>query len=87
MTLQEELEAAENAVAQVRAKMRAASCMEVGHRWVCLGGCNAGCSDHCSCSVPVHECSVCKDCDYGDNPEGDHIREKCKQESREAGNE
>jgi hypothetical protein len=36
----------------------------------------------CSCSVPVHECAVCGDCDYGDNPEADQTVRRCLQENR-----
>lgn len=61
------LEAARAEVARLEREAAAATCAEVGHRWVSLGGRNAGCHKDCSCSVPVHECEVCKDCDYGDN--------------------
>ena len=47
------------------------------HDWVSIGGCNAGCSDFCCCSVPVHECSRCGDCDYGENDEAEEVRKNC----------
>lgn len=49
-----------------------------GHTWVSRGGCNAGCDDDCACSVPVHECAHCGDCDYGQNEEADEIRANCQ---------
>lgn len=56
----------------------AATCAELGrHDWQSLGGCNAGCGMDCSCSVPVHECSRCKDCDYGENAEAAEVRREC----------
>lgn len=54
-----------------------ASCAEAGHRWVLIGGTNCGCEDGC-CSMPVNECKVCRDCDYGDNPEASSIRVACE---------
>jgi hypothetical protein len=50
---------------------------EEGHDMHHIGGCNAGCGPDCSCSVPVFECSRCKDCDYGRNEEAEFIRRKC----------
>ena len=76
--LREELEEARNKVARLERQMASATCAEAGHRWVSLGGCNAGCDRDCCCSVPVHECAVCKDCDYGDNREADEIRARCR---------
>lgn len=64
-------------VSRLERQMAAATCAEVGHRWVSIGGCNAGCEPNCCCSVPVHECSVCKDCDYGENEEAKIIRKRC----------
>ncbi len=52
-------------------------CTKIGHKWISLGGANAGCSDVCSCSVPVHECDACGDCDYGENDEAEQIRSDC----------
>ena len=40
---------------------------EAGHDWQSTGGCSAGCSQWCSCSVPVCVCSRCGVCDYGEN--------------------
>lgn len=50
---------------------------QLGHDWVFIGGKNAGCSDECSCSVPVHRCSVCGDYDYGDNIEAKEKITRC----------
>lgn len=47
------------------------------HDWKSRGGCNAGCSKDCACSVPVHECTRCGDCDYGINAEAIEIRKHC----------
>jgi hypothetical protein len=48
-----------------------------GHKWVSMGGCNCGCPDG-RCSVPVCECTVCGDYDYGDNDEANAKRERCR---------
>jgi hypothetical protein len=52
---------------------------ERGHHWQHVGGCNARCDrgDDCYCSVPVHICSRCNDCDYGDNSEAETVRRDC----------
>ena len=51
---------------------------ERGCDWRSIGGCNAGCGDWCSCSVPVNVCSRCKDCDYGENDDAEKVRAECK---------
>lgn len=51
-------------------------CAVLGHRWPFAGGTNCGCG-HDSCSVPVHECHACGDCDYGDNVAADETRANC----------
>lgn len=53
-------------------------CAILGHRWVSTGGCNCGCHEDAVCSVPVHECEVCGDCDYGDNDEANDKRQRCQ---------
>ncbi len=50
---------------------------EAGHDWHSIGGCNAGCHEDCSCSVPVNVCSRCGDCDYGKNDEAAEVRAHC----------
>lgn len=50
---------------------------EGGHDMKHIGGCNAGCDEHCICSVPVHACTRCKDCDYGENDEAKQIIAAC----------
>lgn len=50
---------------------------ERGHDMQSTGGCNAGCDPDCGCSVPVHRCTRCGDCDYGENPEAIEIRQAC----------
>jgi hypothetical protein len=53
-------------------------CAVLGHVWIFAGGSNCGCLDG-SCSVPVHECSACGDCDYGENNEAVEIRASCRE--------
>lgn len=54
------------------------TCEARGHDWVSIGGCNAGCEvDWCCCSIPVHECSRCGDCDYGENEEAQKTKRRC----------
>ena len=67
-------------VAQLERAVRQASCREVGHDWKSIGGCNAGCrlGKDCGCSVPVHECTKCGDCDYGDNDWAEKTRTECE---------
>lgn len=80
-TLDEQLEAARAEVNRIERAIAGAPCAEVGHRWVSMGGCNAGCdvgAELCNCSVPVNVCAACKDCDYGDNDEAQKIREVCR---------
>lgn len=76
--LQEQLDKARGEVYRIERAIAGAPCSEVGHRWVSIGGSNAGCGPTCCCSVPVHECSVCKDCDYGDNPDAHETIAKCE---------
>ena len=54
-------------------------CQVEGHIWRHIGDCNAGCACG-SCSVPVHECKRCSDCDYGDNDEASDTRQRCAEE-------
>ncbi len=76
------LEAAKAEVVRLERQAAQASCAEVGHSWKSLGGCNAGCeiADACSCSVPVHECERCGDCDYGENAEALEIKIACTEQ-------
>lgn len=79
--LLKKLEDARSQVAQLERQVAGAPCAEVGHRWISKGGMNAGCDiggDLCNCSIPVNVCSVCGDCDYGENAEAQQIREDCK---------
>lgn len=82
-TLSEQLEAARQNVARLEREVAAANCAEVGHRWKCLGGRNAGCDlegRDCHCSVPVHECEVCGDCDYGENAVAQEVFRACTEQ-------
>lgn len=75
------LEAARAEVSRLEREAAAATCAEVGHRWKHIGGSNASCErSDCGCSVPVHECEVCKDCDYGDNAEAKEVRRSCTEQ-------
>ena len=65
--LKRKLELARDEVARLERQLVAASCAEVGHDWVFIGGRNCGCFPGADCSVPVHQCSRCGDCDYGEN--------------------
>jgi hypothetical protein len=53
------------------------NCQDRKHDWQHIGGKNAGCGPACDCSVPVKQCTVCKDFDYGDNPEAREIISEC----------
>lgn len=58
-------------------------CHILGHKWKHIGGRNACCdrgADTCVCSVPVHDCEICGDCDYGDNDEANEIRSACERD-------
>lgn len=74
----QELEDARAKVKALEQRIKNEHCSKVGHTWESLGGCNAGCHEHCSCSVPVNHCPKCGDCDYGQNSEADEIRSKCE---------
>ena len=54
---------------------------ELEHDWQSSGGRNAGCErgDWCACSVPVHVCARCGDCDYGENAEASDVRRSCRE--------
>ncbi len=54
-------------------------CAVLGHDWVFVGGSACPCANG-GCSLPVHECRSCGDCDYGDNDEAKEILAKCDQE-------
>lgn len=82
MNLRQQLEEAEDQVDRLRRQIAAADCREAGCQMVFIGGRNAGCSKDCVCSVPVHQCSKCKDCDYGDNAEASEIIRKCREEDQ-----
>ena len=75
--LTEELADAEARVAQLKLQIAQGTCVETGHDWRMIGGRNAGCDDDCRCSVPVHVCQKCGDCDYGDNAEADETLSIC----------
>ncbi|WP_419827639.1 hypothetical protein [Sphingomonas sp.] len=77
--LVEELAAAEARADQLRRRVAASTCAEVGCDMQSYGGCNACCDlgDNCGCSVPVNVCTRCGDCDYGDNAEATEVRRLC----------
>lgn len=72
----DKLEAARAEVARLEREVAAGPCREHGHTWIHIGGANCGC-DGGQCSVPVHECSKCRDCDYGQNAEAEAKRREC----------
>jgi hypothetical protein len=47
-----------------------------GHTMEFAGGANCGCEDG-ACSVPVYECALCGDSDYGENDEAKAKRRHC----------
>lgn len=59
-------------------------CSVLGHKWKSDGGRWCGCCDG-GCSVPVHECEACGDCDYGDNEDADDVRAECDARHRASG--
>ena len=61
-------------------------CNALGHVWVFTGGRWYGCegTETNGCSVPVHECNVCGDCDYGENGEAAEIMAACAWEHANA---
>lgn len=78
-SLREELAEVEARAAHLRNRIGAENCFTAGHDWRHVGGKNAGCDrgNDCGCSVPVHECLVCGDSDYGDTPEAAQIIRHC----------
>jgi hypothetical protein len=78
MKLADQLAEARALVALLERQAAGATCAEIGHDWKCLGGCNCGCHEDASCSVPVNECARCKDCDYGDNNNAREVRRRCQ---------
>lgn len=77
MRLADQIEQARAALANLERQAVGATCAELGHDWKSLGGCNCGCHPEAQCSVPVNECTRCKDCDYGDNADAQEIRQRC----------
>ncbi|MCA0358693.1 MAG: hypothetical protein LCH78_17915 [Proteobacteria bacterium] len=76
--LQAELAAAEGRVEMLKQQIATGACADVGHAWEHIGGRNAGCSDTCACSVPVHVCAKCGDSDYGENDDASVTRDRCR---------
>lgn len=85
MTLLDEIADAEAKLAELRRRAATATCAEAGHRWKCVGGRNAGCGPYCSCSVPVHECEVCGDSDYGQPAAEADVIQECHSLRPDAG--
>lgn len=83
--LKDQLAAARAEVERLERIAATATCREIGCDMQFIGGRNAGCDvddpGMCGCSVPVHRCSRCGDCDYGDTPEAAEIRRACKYEN------
>lgn len=81
----DELEKVEAKAAALRKEIAAGPCREYGHDWKHIGGRNAGCGVGCNCSIPVHICQKCGDCDYGDNPEATEKIADCAREAASMG--
>lgn len=81
-SLDDQLAEAEARVEEIKRQIRTGPCAQNGHDWRSDGGCNASCDlaadGGCGCSVPVHVCSKCGDCDYGQNAEAEQIGETCR---------
>lgn len=77
MKLTEARAAAVAELARIEREIAQGPCREYGHNWESIGGCNAGCCDDCTCSVPVNHCVKCGDCDYGDNDDAKAARAEC----------
>lgn len=77
MSLRERLDAARAEVSRLEREAETATCREIGHKWVSLGGANCGCPDG-ACSIPVNTCERCEDSDYGDNAEAAEVRAECR---------
>lgn len=80
--LQAQLEEALAEVDRLKRRILAAPCSEVGHRWELLGGKWCGCHEDAACGLPVYQCAVCGDCDYGENAEAADIRRHCSMEAQ-----
>ncbi len=73
------LEDVEAHAARLRTAISGSTCAELGeHDWKHIGGRNAGCSEECNCSIPVHKCTRCGDCDYGANSEARDKISQCE---------
>lgn len=48
-----------------------------GHSWRYIGGSNCGCHPDAQCSLPVRQCEICGDCDYGQNAEAEATKVAC----------
>lgn len=71
------LEQAKAEVARVEREIAQGPCRTHGHDFQSIGGCNAGCHEDCSCSIPVNTCTKCGDCDYGQNADAIETRRGC----------
>lgn len=83
MNLAEQIAEKKAELALLEQRVEYANCVDLGHKWKFVGGCNAGCDKDCSCSVSVHQCRRCGISDYGANDEADEIRRHCA-ETRES---
>jgi len=77
VNLRQQLKEAEDNIIFLRNKIARSTCEQAGHDMKFVGGANAGCCEDCICSVPVHECSQCGACDFGDNEEARDIMSQC----------
>ena len=77
--LADRIEAARAELVRLERIAATATCRELGCDMVSIGGCNCGCNEWSCCSVPVHQCARCGDCDYGDNTEATKIKRVCRE--------
>ena len=52
-------------------------CALLGHQWKFIGCMACCCNGEGECSLPVHECEACGDCDYGENQHAEDARADC----------
>jgi hypothetical protein len=81
-TLAEQIEEAQARLLHLQRQAAGATCDQVGHAWSRVGGANCGCHLDATCSVPVHVCKRCGECDYGHNVEAEDRRAACAEDWR-----
>lgn len=64
----------------VDAALNELACAQGEHAWKFIGCAPCCCDDLGGCSMPVHVCENCGDCDYGENEESSIVRTRCREE-------